>query len=135
MILLGTDVLIDVALDRPPHADAAASLLDLLERRPGMAFVAWHTLSNFSCLVSPTRGTDDARQFLVELTRFVSVAPTDTDALHFAATLPLKDFEDAMQVAAAWSTGATCIATRNVKDFRASPIPPRMPAELLKELG
>jgi hypothetical protein len=100
-----------------------------------MAFVAWHTLSNFYYLVSPTRGSEDARQFLVDLTRFVSVAPTDTDALHFAATLPLKDFEDAMQVAAAWSTGATCIATRNLKDFRSSPIPARKPGELVKELG
>lgn len=134
MILLDTDVLIDVALDRPPHAEGAARLLTLLEQRPRIAFVAWHTLSNFYYLVSPARGGDDARQFLMDLTRFVSVAPTDTDAFHFAATLPLKDFEDAMQVAAAWSTGATCIATRNVKDFRSSPIPAKEPAKLVREL-
>ena len=134
MILLDTDVLIDVALDRPPHAEAAAHLLTLLEHRPRMAFVAWHTLSNFYYLVSPIRGKDDARHFLVDLTRFVSVAPTDTDAFHFASTLPLADFEDAMQAAAAWACGATCIATRNVKDFRSSPIPAREPAELVAEL-
>jgi hypothetical protein len=100
-----------------------------------MAFVAWHTLSNFYYLVSPTRGKDDARQFLSDLTRFVSVAPTDTDAFQFAATLPPSDFEDALQVAAAWSCGATCIATRNVKDFRLSPIPARSPADLVRELA
>jgi predicted nucleic acid-binding protein len=134
LILLDTDVLIDVALDRPPHAEAAAKLLTALERRPRMAFVAWHTLSNFYYLVSPTRGKDDVRQFLTELTRFVSVAPTDTDAFHFAVSLPLADFKDALQVAAAWACGATWIATRNVKDFRSSPIPARKPSELLKEL-
>jgi predicted nucleic acid-binding protein len=135
LILLDTDVLVDVALDRPPHADAAGELLTLLETRPRMAFVAWHTLSNFHYLVSPTRGKDDARQFLADLTRFVSVAPTDTDAFQFAKTLPLSDFEDALQVAAAWSCGATHIATRNVKNFRLSPIPARKPADLARELA
>ncbi len=134
MILLDTDVLIDVALDRPGHADAAARLLSLLEGRPRMAFVAWHTLSNFYYLVSPTQGRDDAREFLVELTRFVSVAPTDTEALHYAAFLPLGDFEDALQVAAARACGAKYIATRNVKDFRQSPIPARKPEDLVAEL-
>jgi predicted nucleic acid-binding protein len=135
VILVDTDVLIDVALDRAPHADAAAELLTLLERRPRMAFVAWHTLSNFHYLVSPTRGKDDARSFLVDLTRFVSVAPTDTEDFHFAATLPLTDFEDALQVAAARACGASFIATRNVRDFRSSPIPARTPEDLVEELG
>ena len=66
MILLDTDVLLDVALDRQPHVEASAALLSLLERRPRMVFVAWHTLSNFYYLVSPTRGRDDARQFLID---------------------------------------------------------------------
>lgn len=135
MILLDTDVLIDVALDRQPHVEASAALLSLLERRPRMAFVAWHTLSNFFYLVSPAHGREDAREFLVELTRFVSVAPTDTDAFHYAAFLPLPDFEDALQVAAARACGASYIATWNVKDFRESPVPARTPIELLADLA
>jgi predicted nucleic acid-binding protein len=135
VILLDTDVLIDVALDRAPHAEAAAGLLDLLERRRRRAFVAWHTLSNFYYLVSPTRGGHDARSFLVDLTRFVLVAPTDTEAFQYAALLPLPDFEDALQVAAARACGASFIATRNVKDFRKSPVPARTPKQLLAELS
>ena len=134
MILLHTDVLIDVALDRAPYAEPAARLLTLLERRPRGAFVAWHTLSNFYYLVSPTRGKDDARAFLVDLTRFVSVAPTDTEAFQYAAALSLPGFEDALQVAAARACGASFIATRNVKDFRRSPIPARTPEDLASDL-
>lgn len=100
-----------------------------------MAFVAWHTLSNVYYLLRPVRGGASVRDFLVDLTRFVSVAPTDTDALRYAAALPLPDLEDAMQVAAAHACGARVIATRNVRDFRESPIPARTPAELLRELG
>ena len=135
MILLDTDVLIDVALDRKPYSQAAGDLIGRLERSPRMAFVAWHTLSNFYYLVSPTRGGDDARNFLMELTRFVLVAPSDTDAFHYAASLHMSDFEDALQVAAARACGARVIATRNVRDFRVSPIPARTPEEVLAELG
>lgn len=135
MILLDTDVLLDVALGRVPHVDASAELLDLLERRGRGAFVAWHTLSNFYYLVRPTRGHDDARAFLLDLAGFVTVAPTDTDALRYAAGLPMPDLEDAMQVAAARACGAVAIATRNVRDFEASPIPARTPAEILEEEG
>jgi len=135
VILLDTDILIDVALDRQPHVEDSAALLSLLERRPRMAFVAWHTLSNFFYLVSPAHGREDAREFLVELTRFVAVAPTDTEAFHYAAFLPLPDFEDALLVAAARACGASYIATRNVKDFRESPVPARTPTELLADLA
>ena len=117
-MLLDTDVLIDVALDRHPHADAAAELLDRLERGRENAFIAWHTVSNFYYLVAPTRGGPSARDFIVELTRFVEVAATDTRAVRFAAALPMRDFEDAMQVAAARACGAQHIVTRNVQRLR-----------------
>lgn len=134
MILLDTDILIDVALDRAPHAGPAGDLLTYLERRPRMAFLAWHSLSNFHYLVSPTRGKDGAREFLLDLTRFVAVAPTDTEAFRFAASLSVSDFEDALQIAAADACGAIRIATRNVRHYRSSPIPARTPSDLLKEL-
>ena len=56
IVLVDTDVLIDIALDRMPYVESSSALLDKLEQRPGTAFVAWHTLSNFYYLVTPTRG-------------------------------------------------------------------------------
>ncbi|MFG0251320.1 MAG: PIN domain-containing protein, partial [Phycisphaerales bacterium JB038] len=80
------------------------------------------------------RGRDDARAFHRALTEFVTVAPTDTEGFRFAAALPLKDLEDAMQIAAAQACGARFIATRKVADFRHSPISARSPADLLEEV-
>lgn len=134
ILLLDTDVLIDVALDRTPHAIAASTLLDRLEQRPGVAFVAWHTLSNFYYLVSPTRGQDDTKAFLLDMTRFTSVAPTTTDSLRYAARLTMQDFEDAMQVAAASACGAEVIVTRNLRDYSRAPIRAATPAALIQEL-
>ena len=133
MILLDTDVLIDIALDRRPHSEPASELLDRIERGAHSAYVAWHTVSNFYYLVAPSSGGMNARDFIVDLTRFVEVAPTDTQALHYAAELPMADFEDAMQVAAARSCAARYIVTRNVKDFARSPIPAITPQEALTQ--
>ena len=131
MMLLDTDVLIDIALDRRPHSDPAADLLDRIESSGETVFVAWHSVSNFYYLVSPSHGRRRARDFIVELTRFVQVAPADAEAIRYAASLPMKDFEDAMQVAAARACGALSIVTRNIKDYRRSPIPAVSPRQAL----
>ena len=98
------------------------------------AFVAWHTLSNFHYLVTPARGAAGTRDFIAELVRFVAVAPADTAALRYAVSLPMADFEDALQVAAARACGARHIVTRNVRDFARSPIPAVTPREALEQL-
>ena len=113
MILLDTEVLIDVALDRRPYAGPSSELLDRIEQDPERTFRPWHTVSNFFYLVAPQRGGMGAREFIVELTRFVAVAATGTEAVRYAAALPMPDFEDAMQVAAARACGARHIITRN----------------------
>jgi predicted nucleic acid-binding protein len=133
-MLLDTDVLLDVALDRQPHADASGELLDRLERGREKAFIAWHSVSNFCYLVAPSHGGPGARDFILDLTRFVAVAETDTRAVRYAAELPMRDFEDALQVAAARACGARHIVTRNVRDFDRAPIPALTPAEALREL-
>jgi len=133
-LLLDTDVLIDLALDRAPFAEPAVELFDLLEARPGYGWIAWHTASNFYYLVSPERGRHGARRFLADLTRFIGVAETSTESLRMATALAMSDFEDAMQVAAASACGAETIVTRNLKDYRSSPIPAVSPQAILEKL-
>ena len=133
-LLIDTDVLLDVALDRTPFAEPAVALLEALERRPGVACIAWHTASNFFYVASPTSGRADARGLLRELTGFVEIAPTTTAGLRAATEFPMRDFEDAMQVAAALAYRADLIATRNVKDFAASPVPAVTPKKAVARL-
>ena len=133
-MLLDTDVLVDVALDRHPHSEVSTELLERIERSPRRVFVAWHSLLNFFYLVTSERGASDARDFIAELIRFVAVAPADTAALRYAISLPMTDLEDAMQVAAARACGAEHIVTRNVRDFGRSPIPAMTPREALAQL-
>lgn len=135
ILLVDTDVLIDVALDRRPYVEDAAALLDALEQGQASGFMAWHTIANLHYLVAPKRGGANAKAFLVELTRFIQVAPTTTESVRYAASLPLRDFEDALQVAAAMACGAAAIVTRNVRDFARSPVRAAAPRALLDELA
>ena len=91
-------------------------------------------MSNLYYVVAPARGGVSTRDFIVQLTRFVGVATTDTEAIRYAAALPMTDFEDAMQVAAARACGARHIVTRNIKDFECSPIGAISPQEALSGL-
>ena len=88
MILLDTDVLIDIALDRLPYSGPASELLDKIEQGVERAFIAWHTVSNLYYIVTPAIGEMNARDFIVELTSFVAVASTDTEGVRYAADMP-----------------------------------------------
>ena len=100
-MLLDTDVLIDIALDRHPYSGPASELLDRIERGAADACVAWHSISNLYYIVSPTLSRVSARDFIIELVGFVEVVAADSEPIRYAAELPMADFEDAMQVAAA----------------------------------
>ncbi len=134
MMLIDTDVLLDLALDREPYADSTEELLEKIQQGVEAANVAWHSISNLHYIASPVIGRDEAREFILELIRFVPVTTTGTEAIRYAASLPMADFEDAMQVAAARACGATRIVTRNVSDYARSPIPAVTPQEALAGL-
>ncbi len=134
-VLIDADVLIDVALDRRPFSQPAAALLDALQQRPGQAYVAWHTVSNFYYMVAPARGAAAAKRFIDDLLQFVHVSPTETKDVLYALRLAMADFEDALQCAAAVAAHADAIATRNLRDYRHSPVPARNPHSVLRALA
>ena len=132
IVLLDTDILIDIALDRKPFSDYAATILDYCQKNLLSGYVAWHTISNFHYIVSPTIGKNDSRLFIDELLDFVKIPLTSTKDLKFALHLDLPDFEDAMQVSAAVVCNADFIVTRNTKDFVKSPIRAKNPESFLQ---
>lgn len=133
-MLMDTNILMDVVLDRHPFSEVASSLLNRLQRSDETAFVAWHSISNLHYVVSRALGDLEAREFILQLTRFISVPVTGTDDILYAVALPMRDFEDAMQVAAARACGARHIVTRNARDYARSPISAISPQEALNQL-
>ncbi|MXW25002.1 MAG: PIN domain-containing protein [Dehalococcoidia bacterium] len=135
MLLLDSDMLIDVALDRPPYADASRAVLGQVAEGAEQACIAWHSFSNIDYIVTRELDRAIARAFIEGLLEFAQVAATTTDDLYYALSLPLADFEDAMQVAAARACDARYIVTRNVRDYVDSPVPTLTPADAIAELS
>jgi predicted nucleic acid-binding protein len=127
-ILLDTDVLLDVALNREAFVAASRGVLHWAEGQPGNAAVAWHTLSNIAYL------TTSPREFIRQLLEFVEVAPAGTDEARQALLLPMNDLEDALQASAAIAFRASFIVTRNVRDYQKSPVRALSPAQFLAKL-
>jgi len=124
-VLIDTDVLLDVALAREPHLPASLAVLEWAEKG-GSAAVAWHSLANCSYLLKGGRG------FLQDLLDLVEVAPVGSRDAKVAMGLPMNDLEDAFQAAAALAYRADFIVTRNLPDYRYSPVPAASPAEFMK---
>lgn len=121
-VLIDTDVLLDVALAREPHLATSVAVLDWAE-----ACVAWHTLTNCSYLLK------EGRSFLTDLLKLVEVATVGTSDATRALALSMPDVEDALQAATlAWN--ADFIITRNLPDYRHSPVNAISPADFVKRL-
>lgn len=135
MLLIDSDVLIDAALLREPHAASSMSLLDEVRLGRERACIAWHTISKFHYEVARERDAPYARQFMADILDFVEVVRTGTADVRYALNLPMADFEDALQVAAAQACGARSIVTRNTRDFAHSPIPAVTPEVAFAGLG
>jgi hypothetical protein len=129
-VLLDTDLLLDVALCRTEFFTNSAVVLKWAESNPGLAAVAWHSLSNLSYLIRP-----NARPFIRALLEFIEIPMAGTEAAMQAVSYPMNDFEDALQAAAALAFGARFIITRNVSDYRRSPVPAISPSAFIKEFG
>ena len=129
-LLIDINVLLDVALRRPGAA-ASGRLVGLCGAQHE-GWLAWHSIATLAYLIERQQSDISCRDFIRGILTWADVAQTgSTDALA-ALDLPMRDFEDALQVAAAMACGAQCIVTRNERDFRGSPVPALSPDAFLR---
>ena len=128
-LFIDTDILLDLLLNRRPHAQASGRVMDWAEENPGMAAVSWHGLANLHYL-----SKNGAEDFIEDLIGFAEIPQTGSEHMRQALDLRFKDLEDAMQVAAALLFNAQVIVTRNTRDFKASPIKAVTPEAALKAI-
>jgi len=127
-ILIDTDVLLDVGLARAPHLEESVRVLRWAEAG-GDAAVAWHSLTNCAYLLK-----GGGRPFLQKLLRLVDVAAIAALDAHRALALPMSDLDDAFQASAALAWRADAIVTRNLADYRRSPVPAISPSTFLSRV-
>lgn len=133
-VLLDTNIVLDVLLDRAPFVNDSSAIWDACDSDILVGFLPASTLTDIFYIAR--RATDLARARVAVglcLAAF-EIAPVDRQTLEEATSLPGNDFEDNVQIACAIRAGADAIVTRNHDDFAHAPILVLTPAELLSRL-
>ncbi len=125
-ILLDCDVLLDVMAGREKFLAASARVFDACEAGEIQGAIAWHTLANAYYLADDGK---TALKFFEDLLSFVEVAGGDSGMALKAIRAGFADFEDALQMVCAEKFEADFIVTRNLKDYRLSPIKAISPSD------
>jgi predicted nucleic acid-binding protein len=132
--LLDTNVIIDYALERQPFWQMSEQIFLLIEQQQLEGYVSASTFGDLYYIIRKQRGHDWTLDFLHRLAQFCQIATVDQAVIIAALTAQFKDFEDAIQYAAALNSQVDVIVTRNPKDFVVNTPRVMTPDHLIREL-
>ena len=132
-ILVDLNVILDVVQRREPHYTASAVLLSKIVEGTIDGTMPGHAITTVYYLVHRYVSRERAETTVDWLLNHLTVAPADETDFRTARQLAMEDFEDAVVAVIADRTSCEVIATRNVNDFGASPVPAAPPQEILDD--
>ncbi len=116
-VLIDTNVIVDVALEREPFYAESDRILTFVEEGEIQGYVSASTFSDLYYIIRRDKGRDWTLEFLRQLATFCQVATVDNSVISIALTCNFKDFEDAIQYSTAVINLIDAIVTRNPRDF------------------
>jgi len=122
-LLLDTNIVLDLLMDRTPFAESAAELFSMVEDGTVTGCLCATTITTLFYLTAKTVGPKQAQREVKKLLQLFEVAPVNRAVLESAVNAGFVDFEDAVICQSACHAGAEAIITRNLKDFAKSRIP------------
>ncbi|NJM63112.1 MAG: PIN domain-containing protein [Oscillatoriales cyanobacterium RU_3_3] len=133
-VVIDTNIIVDVALDREPFFTESDRILTLAEEGTIQGYISASTFSDLYYIIRRDKGRDWTLDFLRQLATFCQVATVDNSVISMALTSTFKDFEDAIQYSSAIVNQIDAIVTRNPRDFPVTA--PRIvtPDRLIQEL-
>jgi predicted nucleic acid-binding protein len=114
--LIDTNVILDVLLDREPHAGASVAIWGAVEMGSAEGLLAANVVTTIHYLIRRDLGLARARRTISTTLRVFGVAMVDGPVIAAALELLLPDFEDA--VTAAQFAGCDDIVTGDPQGFR-----------------
>lgn len=133
-ILLDTNIIVDVALERQPYFEASQQVLLLVEQERIEGYLSASTFGDLYYIIRRARGREWTMDFLNWLVTFCQIATVNEVVIEMALNANFRDFEDAIQYSTAVINQLDSIVTRNPQDFPVTS--PRIitPHQLVQEL-
>lgn len=131
-VLLDTNVVLDIALDRQPFAAAACEILEAAgEAKELHLCIGGSSATDIYYVLRKEVGGKPALEFLEDLLLAADVCEVNKPVLARALATSFADFEDAVQSCAAELASVDLIVTRNVTDYKESALPAITPNEFV----
>lgn len=134
VLLIDTNVVLDVLLNRTEFVNDSATIWKLCETKQIKGCISALTFANMTYVMRKQLNPDQIEQIFRKLRLIFSFADLSNSVLEKSVALKWKDFEDAIQSATAESIRADMIITRNVKDFAKSKVKAITPTDFLIRL-
>ncbi len=133
-VLLDTNIIVDVALERQPYFEASQQVLLLVEQGQIEGYISASTFGDLYYIIRRSRGREWTTDFINWLVTYCQIATVNEAVIRMALTSNFRDFEDAIQYSTAVVNQLDVIVTRNPQDFPVTT--PRIisPNELIQEL-
>lgn len=134
-VLIDLNVILDVLMDRQPHAEMSARVLAQVETGRVEGYCCAASFDTLDYLLAKAFDQPVQRRHLHTVRRLLPVAAVDAAVIDAAITLDWDDFEDAIVHESARLAGATAIVTRNPRDYAAATLTIYSPAEFYAALA
>jgi len=134
-VLIDTNVVLGVALQRQPYVEASAGVMFLSQTKRLDGYVSASAISDIYYIMRKHVGHSAAIDFMRRLVLGCRIAEVNQSIIELALASDFKDFEDAIQNTTASANALDAVVTRNVKDFKKSDLQILMPEQLLKLLS
>jgi predicted nucleic acid-binding protein len=133
-ILIDTNIILDLILERQPFVENAVLIFEQIERGNLAGYIAATTITNIFYIIRKIEGREVALAAIHRLLVGLQFCAVDRQTIETALSLGLKDFEDSVQLVCATLDQLDAIVTRDPKDFSSSNLPIYSPTELLTQL-
>jgi predicted nucleic acid-binding protein len=131
-VLIDTNVLVDVIVERKPFYSDSVAIWTLVEQGRIIGLVSAISFTNIYYVVRRLEDKRKAVRAIQLLRATFEVAACDQHVINQAIESQYRDFEDAVQYVSALRAGADCLVSRNPAHFpTAEECPVLTPAEFL----
>ena len=134
VLLIDTNVVLDVLLNRPEFVKASSMIWKICDTEQAKGYISALTYANMMYVMRKQLTSEQIEEVFCKLNLIFEFADFSSAVLERAVNMKWKDFEDAVQSATAESVHADYIITRNLKDFTQSKVMAFTPAELLARI-
>lgn len=133
-IVIDTNIVLDILAKREPFFENSHAVILLAAQGKLSAAITANSITDIYYIMRKSMNNEALKSALRELIELLEIITVGREQCLDALELPMTDFEDALLASCAKTWDASCIVTRNIKDFVDSPIKALSPSDFVKNI-